>query len=55
MLKGVDAEGIADKVYRDLYFMVDDLDVKYMMGKWFVVVDSPGLHFERCTVINCEF
>lgn len=53
MLKGVDAEGIAEKVYRDLYFMVDELDVKNMMGKWFVVIDSPGLHSERCTVINC--
>lgn len=54
MLKEVDADSIADKVYRELYFMVDDLNVENMMGTWYVVVDSPGLHPERCVVSKCN-
>lgn len=53
MLKEGDAESIADKVYRELYFMIDDLNVENMMGKWYTVVDSPGLHSERCVVSTC--
>jgi hypothetical protein len=54
MLQEGDAESIADKVYRQLYFMVDDLNIDHLMGKWFTVVDSPGLHSERCTVFNSK-
>ncbi|KAI6182318.1 hypothetical protein M3Y97_00367100 [Aphelenchoides bicaudatus] len=54
MLKEVDADSIADKVYRELYFMIDDLDVEQMMGTWHAVIDSPGLHPERCVVSKFE-
>ncbi|KAI6178742.1 hypothetical protein M3Y98_00534700 [Aphelenchoides besseyi] len=54
MLQDVDAEGIAEKVFRQLSFTVDDLEIERLMGKWFVVVDSPGLHSERCVTIQLQ-
>ncbi|KAI6234409.1 TATA box-binding protein-like 1 [Aphelenchoides fujianensis] len=43
-------EAIAEKVFRQLSFTVDDLEVEPLMGRWFTVVDSPGLHAEKCVV-----
>uniref|UniRef100_A0A915EPM1 Lipocalin domain-containing protein n=1 Tax=Ditylenchus dipsaci TaxID=166011 RepID=A0A915EPM1_9BILA len=50
MLQHVNAEQLAEKMQRHLYFAVDDLDVDKTMGKWFTVVDSPSVHSERCAV-----
>ena len=54
LLQSVDAEGIAEKVYRQLSFTIDDIEAERLMGRWFVVVDSPGLHAERCVVADCK-
>lgn len=37
MLQAVDAESIAERMQRNLYFAVDDVDVDALMGRWFTV------------------
>lgn len=36
-MKNAEAEQIAEKMQRALYFAVDDLDVNKMTGKWYTV------------------
>lgn len=50
VIHNVDAEQIAEKMQRNLYFVVDDLDLDKLMGRWHTVVDSPSVHGERCVV-----
>lgn len=48
VIQNVDGDQIAEKMQRNLYFAVDDLDVAGLMGKWFtvrVLVDRPIRQF----------
>jgi len=40
LIKQVNADQVAEKLQRNLYVAVDDLDVEKMTGKWYTV----GLH-----------
>ena len=37
MIKQVNADQVAEKLQRNLYVAVDDLDVEKMTGKWYTV------------------
>ncbi|KAI1723468.1 CBR-LPR-1 protein [Ditylenchus destructor] len=54
VLQNVNAEQIAEKMQRNLYFAVDDLELDGLTGKWHTVVDSPSVHGERCVVSYLE-
>ncbi|KAI3422323.1 hypothetical protein GPALN_012846 [Globodera pallida] len=40
----------AEKLQRNLYFAVDDMEVDALMGKWHTVIYSPSIQPERCAI-----
>ncbi|CAG9536406.1 unnamed protein product [Cercopithifilaria johnstoni] len=54
LLQKLDANDIANKLYNSLYMAVGDINVTKLMGKWFVVVDTPSIHNEYCPIFYFE-
>ncbi|VDK87055.1 unnamed protein product, partial [Litomosoides sigmodontis] len=54
LLQKVNVNDIANNLYNSLYTSVGDLNVTKLMGKWFVVVDTPGIHHEYCPLFYFE-
>ncbi|VDM97140.1 unnamed protein product [Thelazia callipaeda] len=48
--RNVDANNLASNLYNSLYMAAGDTDVTKLMGKWFLVIDTPGIHHERCPI-----
>ncbi|KAL3998786.1 hypothetical protein ACH3XW_16465 [Acanthocheilonema viteae] len=54
LLRSLDANDIANNLYNSLYMAVGDINVTKLMGKWFVVVDTPSIHHEYCPIFYFE-
>ncbi|CAD5205906.1 unnamed protein product [Bursaphelenchus okinawaensis] len=50
LLRRLGTEEIAEKTLNNMYFAVDDIDIKQLMGRWLTVVDSPFVHKQYCAV-----
>ncbi|VDN83212.1 unnamed protein product [Brugia pahangi] len=54
LLQKMDANDIASNLYNSLYIAVGDINVTKLMGKWFVVADTPSIHHEHCPIFYFE-
>uniref|UniRef100_A0A0N4Z952 Lipocalin domain-containing protein n=1 Tax=Parastrongyloides trichosuri TaxID=131310 RepID=A0A0N4Z952_PARTI len=54
ILKHSDAEALTERFYRNLFYAIGELDINKLMGKWYVIIDTPSVHNEKCGVINFE-
>lgn len=43
----MDAEQVAEKLQRNLYIAVDEINVKKLMGKWFTVIVDFHCNFQK--------
>ncbi|KAF7635842.1 hypothetical protein Mgra_00004752 [Meloidogyne graminicola] len=49
--KAINPDQVAEKLQRNLYVAVDDLDVEKMMGKWYTMIYDPIVEQDNC--LNC--
>ena len=49
-LLGARAAPMAQKTYNTLYYAVAEVDVRKMLGRWFVAGASAELHMDGCAV-----
>uniref|UniRef100_A0A2K6VL39 Lipocalin domain-containing protein n=1 Tax=Onchocerca volvulus TaxID=6282 RepID=A0A2K6VL39_ONCVO len=54
LLQKIDASDIASNLYNSLYMAVGDINIIKLMGKWFMVVDTPSVHHEYCPIFYFE-
>ncbi|KAL3113041.1 hypothetical protein niasHT_013506 [Heterodera trifolii] len=54
LIQNVNADQIAEKLQRNLYFAVDDVNVNALMGKWHTVIYSPLVQSDYCAISYYE-
>uniref|UniRef100_A0A915NBP1 Lipocalin domain-containing protein n=1 Tax=Meloidogyne floridensis TaxID=298350 RepID=A0A915NBP1_9BILA len=54
LIKQVNADQVAEKLQRNLYVAVDDLDVEKMTGKWYTMIYDPRVEQDQCIRTECK-
>ncbi|KAL7078369.1 hypothetical protein ACQ4LE_001962 [Meloidogyne hapla] len=52
LIKQVNADQVAEKLQRNLYVAVDDLDVEKMTGKWYTMIYDPSIEQDHCIITH---
>uniref|UniRef100_A0A0K0DYA4 Lipocalin/cytosolic fatty-acid binding domain-containing protein n=1 Tax=Strongyloides stercoralis TaxID=6248 RepID=A0A0K0DYA4_STRER len=54
ILKHSDADALTERFYRNLFHAIGELDIEKLMGKWYVIIDTPSFHSEKCCVFDMK-
>uniref|UniRef100_A0A0N5C0K2 Lipocln_cytosolic_FA-bd_dom domain-containing protein n=1 Tax=Strongyloides papillosus TaxID=174720 RepID=A0A0N5C0K2_STREA len=54
ILKHPDADALTERFYRNLFHAIGELDLEKLMGKWYVIIDTPSFHSEKCCVFDIK-
>ncbi|CEF70212.1 Calycin-like domain and Calycin domain-containing protein [Strongyloides ratti] len=54
ILKHSDADALTERFYRNLFHAIGELDIEKLMGKWYVIIDTPSYHNEKCCVFDMK-
>uniref|UniRef100_A0AC35TYM3 Uncharacterized protein n=1 Tax=Rhabditophanes sp. KR3021 TaxID=114890 RepID=A0AC35TYM3_9BILA len=54
ILKDPEADTHMESYYKNLFHAIGDIDIPRLMGKWHIVVDTPSVHSEQCSIAHLE-